>query len=55
MCKMSDKEIKKMKQDNSTAKQLWYAKRKHCIEECKKCKTDDILKKIYWELRKKAK
>lgn len=35
-----------------TAKELWYQSYKHCLNECKKCKEIDILKKILWELRK---
>jgi hypothetical protein len=37
---------------SKSTKEIWYAQRRYCLDICKQCKTDDLLKKIYWELRK---
>jgi len=35
-----------------SAKQFWKLKRDYCLATCEKCAEKDLLKKIYWELRK---
>lgn len=45
---ISEEEISKL-----TAKELWYRKRQYCLSQCDGgCGQLEILKKIYWELRK---
>ena len=52
-CKLDiNKVVKEKDKASLTAKQLWYKKRNYCLQECKQCAELDMLKKIYWELRK---
>jgi len=52
-CKLNIKKILSEKEISGlSVKQLWYKKRNYCIQECGQCNELDILKKIYWELRK---
>ncbi len=52
-CKIDiNKVVKEKDRAGLTGKQLWHKKRNFCLEECKQCSELNILKKIYWELRK---
>ena len=37
---------------NISSKEFWYKKYLYCLDSCTKCTEIDLLKKIYWELRK---